>query len=104
MVMLLSSLACAEVVGWSNREVVVVGCSHVAVMTCTCSLCEKKVRGRAVTLLTCQTCHVVAVRRCHSFVGLVTWHYCWGGWRRLNDDCRRWWVVAAMVMNWRWLQ
>jgi len=52
MVMSLSSLACAEVVGWSNREVVVVGCSHVAVMTCTCSLCEKKVRGRAVTLLT----------------------------------------------------
>jgi len=52
MVMSLSSLACAEVVGWSNREVVVVGCSHVTVMTCTCSLCEKKVRGRAVTLLT----------------------------------------------------
>jgi len=52
MVMSLSSLACAEVVGWSNREVVAVGCSHIAVMTCTCSLCEKKVRGRAVTLLT----------------------------------------------------
>ena len=50
--MSLLSLACAEVVGWSNREVVVVGCSHVTVMTCTCSLCEKKVRGRAVTFLT----------------------------------------------------
>jgi len=104
MVMSLSSLVCAEVVGWSNREVVVVGCSHVAVMTCTCSLCEKKVRGRAVTLLTssnvdsddtsrrhCLDDMPDMPCRCRSFIGLVTY-------------CGRWWEVAAMVMNWRWLR
>jgi hypothetical protein len=52
-----------------------------------------------------EMCH--RLRRPSSFVrwagdeALPHCRYHWGGWRRLNEDCGRWWLVVTK-QRWSW--